>query len=332
MYNNKLIVTINLLCAKDSFDMRKTALLLLFFLSLTFLLPSCTQSKEDEDTIHVVTTIFPLYDWTREILGDVEGFSLTLLLDSGTDVHSYQPSAKDLIDIQNADLFLYVGGESDEWVEEVLTQSEIETNTLALLPLLEGYREELTPGMQGHADGAIDEHIWLSLVNAALSMEEITKALIDLAPEAAETLTKNKNDYLLRLAELSDGYQVMMDHAACHTILVADRFPFRYLAEEWNITYYAAFPGCSAETEASFETVASLADTLAREGLPVILTTESSDGELAKTIMQTAGTEVTVMALDSMQSVTSQKIADGYTYLSVMDANLAILQKALGSN
>lgn len=311
--------------------MRKIAALILICL-LFALLPACSPADEEGTDIQIVTTIFPLYDWTRAIIGDAEGFSLSLLLDTGTDVHSYQPSARDLIDIQNADLFLYVGGESDEWVEEVLAQSHTETNALPLLPLLKGYAEELTPGMQGYADGATDEHIWLSLVNAALSMEEITKALIDLAPEAAESLTKNKNDYLLRLAELSDGYQAMMDHAAYHTILVADRFPFRYLAEEWNITYYAAFPGCSAETEASFETVATLADALVQEKLPVILTTESSDGALAKTIMQTAGLDVPVMALDSMQSVTSKKISEGYTYLSAMDSNLTILQTALGND
>lgn len=312
--------------------MRKTALLLLLLLSLTFLLPACTQSKENEDTIHVVTTIFPLYDWVSAILGENDDFSLTLLLDTGTDVHSYQPSAKDLINIQNADLFLYVGGESDEWVEEVLAQSEVETNALALLPLLEGYREELTPGMQGHADGATDEHVWLSLVNAALSMEEITKELIALSPESGDALTKNKNDYFLRLAELSEAYQTTMDHAACRTILVADRFPFRYLAEEWNITYYAAFPGCSAETEASFETVASLSDTLVSEGLPVILTTESSDGALAKTIMETAGVNLEILVLDSMQSVTPQMMETGYHYLEVMETNLTVLQKALQAN
>lgn len=313
--------------------MRKSILLLLLLTSLTLMLPSCSHYEQEKDEFHIVATIFPLYDWSQSILENAEGVRLTLLLDTGTDVHSYQPSARDIIDIQNADLFLYVGGESDQWVDEVLRQASATSNRLALLPLMEVHTEEHLHITEDHhhTTDSYDEHIWLSLSNAADAVREITHALTMLLPDQAELLESNTNRYLSSLTALEESYRGVIASASCRSILVADRFPFLYLAEEWDLTYYAAFPGCSAETEASFETVAYLADILAREQLPAVLTTESSDGTLAKTIIQTSGVHADVLALDSMQSVTAQKIESGYHYLSVMEKNLAVLSQALGS-
>ena len=294
----------------------------------------------DETTLRVVATIFPIYDWAREVLGQVPGVELVWLQDTGVDMHSYQPTAEDMLLVSSCDLFLYVGGTSDNWVDDAL-QEAVNQNmeVVSLLDVLgdAARLEELTEGMQDdhdhdghdHEDAEYDEHVWLSLRNAEVLTGAIADAMGRLDPAHAEDFAANAAAYTQRLAALDGEYQAAVDASPVHTLLFGDRFPFRYLVEDYGLDYYAAFPGCSAETEASFETVAFLAGKVKELDLPAVLAIENSDHRVAETIAQNAGNGAKVLTLDSMQGVTSKDAAADTTYLSIMESNLEVLKQAL---
>ena len=290
--------------------------------------------------LKIVTTIFPEYDWTREILGDrLANAELTLLLDNGVDLHSYQPTAKDIMRIAAADLFVYVGGESDRWVEDALKEAVNERmQVLNLLDVL-GDRvkeEEIVEGMQAAEDGEdeeeaeYDEHVWLSLQNAALFATRIADALCTLDAANAAAYRRNLAAYTERLSALDGDYRAAVSSSRRQVLLFGDRFPFRYLADDYGLGYYAAFAGCSAETEASFKTVIFLANKVDELALPAVLTLEKSDGKIARTIIQSTKTRsARTLSLDSMQSTTAKDSKKGATYLGIMQANLRVLETAL---
>ena len=294
--------------------------------------------------VQIVTTIFPEYDWVREILGETPGNAeVTMLLDNGVDLHSYQPTAADIMKISTCDVFIYVGGESDEWVEDAL--KEATNKDMIVINLLEALgdsvkEEELVEGMEGEAEeeGAAeeeegpeyDEHVWLSLQNASALCDVIAEAVADADAANAAVYRANAADYKTRLAALNAEYQATVAAGAQKTILFGDRFPFRYLTDDYGLSYYAAFVGCSAETEASFETVVFLANKTDELGLSTILTIESSDGRLAETIRSnTATKDQQILRMNSLQSATSRDVANGVTYLGVMRENLDVLKEAL---
>ena len=294
-------------------------------------------------TLRVVATIFPVYDWARQVVGDLPGVELVWLQDTGVDLHSYQPSAADLLNLSSCDLFLYVGGESDSWVDGAL--EEAVNPDLQALNLLEALGdkarpEELTEGMQAeddhdghdhdHEEETADEHIWLSLRNASLLTGALADALGRLDPDNADAYAANAAAYQEQLAALDAEYQAAVENASASALLFGDRFPFRYLADDYGLEVYAAFPGCSAETEASFETVAFLAGKVDQLDLPAVLTIEGSDQRVARTIIQnTAAQDAALLRLDSMQGTTAQDAAGGASYLSIMESNLAVLKTAL---
>lgn len=308
----------------------------------------------DAKRLSVVTTIFPEYDWVRQILGDkFSDADVTMLLDNGVDLHSYQPTVDDMVKIANCDLFIYVGGESDGWVEDALKNAvNKDMKVINLLEVLgDSVKEEETvEGMQeeehDHEDAdehedaeeheheektEYDEHVWLSLRNAETLCEAISDALQQIASDNKDAYAANTAAYVERLAALDTDYQAAVDAATYQTVLFGDRFPFRYLADDYGLSYYAAFVGCSAETEASFETVSFLAKKVDELGLPCVLTIEGKNHKLAETIVQsTAGKNQKVLTMDSMQSMTSKDAANGATYLSVMEQNLSVLKEALG--
>lgn len=313
-----------------------TALILVFCLALSAL-AACGGTQKTEKDLKIVCTIFPQYDWVREILGDrLADTDLTLLLDSGTDLHSYQATAEDFVKLTGCDLFIYVGGESDmKWVPDALaTVGGIGTlNMLETLGDL-AREEEDVAGMQAEEEeeeeGALDEHVWLSLTNAAALCDAICDALSKIDPDHAEAYRANTDAYTAKLRALDADYAKAVDAAAFKTMLVGDRFPFRYLCEDYGITPYAAFSGCSAESEASFETVAGLANTLEELGLPAVVVTETGDGSIARTIIDnTAAKNQKIVTLDSIQSVTREDLAAGKTYLTAMESNLNALKEAL---
>ena len=312
---------------------------------------NATESGESEsDKLRVVATIFPGYDWVHQIMGNrAAAADLTMLLDNGVDLHSYQPTTDDIIKVFDCDLFIYVGGESDGWAENALkTAANKDIKVVSLLEVL-GERvktEEIVEGMQdadhahahdhehdhGHDHGEEkDEHVWLSLKNAKTLVAAISDALQELDPGNKDTYAANASAYIEKLSALDGAYQSAVDGAARKTVLFGDRFPFRYLVDDYGLSYYAAFAGCSAETEASFETVSFLAKKVDALGLPCVLTIEGAQHRIAETIVQnTAGKNQKVLTMDSMQSTTSKDVANGTTYLSVMEKNLSVLKEALG--
>lgn len=302
------------------------------------------------DKLKIVTTIFPEYDWTREILGDQsERAEVTMLLDNGVDLHSYQPTADDLIKIAECDLFIYVGGESDGWVESALASTS--NPDRAVINLIDTLGdsvklEEVVEGMQetehdheeeeDHAHDAdeqeaeTDEHVWLSLRNAQAVCQKIAEKLGEIDPEHEQAYTQNALAYIDQLAALDAKYQAAVDAANNKTLVFGDRFPFRYLTEDYGLNYYAAFVGCSAETEASFETIRFLAEKTDALGLGHVLTIENPNHKIAETVVaNTSGKNQQVLSMDSMQSVTSKDVAAGATYLSIMEHNLDVLTQAL---
>ena len=302
--------------------------------------PSASQSGSKP--LKIVTTIFPEYDWVREILGDkADHAEVTMLLDNGVDLHSYQPTADDIIKISDCDLFLYVGGESDGWVEDALKEAtNKEMQVINLLDVLgeQAKEEEVVEGMEGEKEEEADEeegpeydeHVWLSLKNAETLCNAITDALEEIDPANKDAYAANAASYLEKLAALDGEYQTVVDNAARKTVLFGDRFPFRYLADDYGLSYYAAFAGCSAETEASFGTISFLAGKVDELRLPCVLTIEGAQHKIAKTIVQnTAEKNPSILTLDSMQSTTSTDVANGTTYLSVMESNLDVLKQAL---
>lgn len=302
------------------------------------------------DKLKIVTTIFPEYDWTREILGDQsERTEVTMLLDNGVDLHSYQPTADDLIKIAECDLFIYVGGESDGWVESALASTSnpdravinlIDTlgDSVKLEEVVEGMQEtehdhEEDEDLAHDADeqeAETDEHVWLSLRNAQAVCQKIAEKLGEIDPEHEQAYTQNALAYIDQLVALDAKYQAAVDAASKKTLVFGDRFPFRYLTEDYGLNYYAAFVGCSAETEASFETIRFLAEKTDALGLSHVLTIENPNHKIAETVVaNTSSKNQQVLSMDSMQSVTSKDVAAGATYLSIMEHNLDVLTQAL---
>lgn len=290
------------------------------------------------DGIKVVTTVFPGYDWTANLM-EGTGAVPTLLMKNGVDMHSFQPTAADIVTLSDADLFLYVGGESDDWVADALKNAQNENMiVLNMMEILADavQQEEYVEGMEqeheheNEDETEYDEHVWLSLKNAESVCKAISEALCEIDIDNAETYQTNAEAYILALNGLHEQYQQVTSAATQKTVLFGDRFPFLYLVKDYDLTYYAAFPGCSAETEASFSTISFLADKVDELSLSAVLTIDGSDQKIAKTIVEnTASKTAEILTLDSMQSVTDQQISDGATYLSIMENNLSVLQKAL---
>ncbi len=305
-------------------------------------LTACGNNNHN-NKISVVCTIFPEYDWVSEVIGEQkDNFDLILLMNNGTDLHSYQPTVKDVAKIAKADLFIYVGGESDEWVDEALKNAT--NKNMVVINLMDvlgdkAKEEELKEGMQGEEEHEhegedeeeeeteYDEHVWLSLKNAEIFVTEFANQIAKIDSANKDTYLNNAKTYNKKLAALDAEYEQAVDNGAVKTLVFGDRFPFRYLVEDYNLDYYAAFIGCSAETEARFKTITFLAGKVDELGLKVILKIESSDGNIANTIKQnTNNKNQQILTLDSMQSTT---LKDGATYLSIMQNNLVTLKEAV---
>ena len=290
----------------------------------------------------ITVSIFPVYDWAREISKGVSN-DITLLLDSGADLHSYQPSAEDIMRIAESDLFVYVGGESDEWAEDALKiPGKTSRRVIDLLDVLGDSvkPEELVEGMQHehhhdheeheHKDSEPDEHIWLSLRNAEMICRKLAETLAEADPSHKDIYESNARTYAGKLSSLDKEYISMVSDSKRKVILFADRFPFRYLADDYGLKYYAAFSGCSAESEASFETVIFLAQKADELNLPCVIKIDGANHKIAETVISSSKNHSRkILTLDSMQSASKKDIDAGKTYLDVMRSNLEILKEAL---
>ena len=313
------------------------AVLCVILVLICFTACSDVKSKESQKK-SIVTTVFPVYDWVMNVLGEKESsFDVTLLLDSGVDMHSYQPTVDDIMKISDADLFIYIGGESDIWVQDAI--KEAVNGDMVSLNLMEelGNRvrdEQTVSGMQSeeieNEENAKDEHIWLSLKNASVLTEKIGQTLKEIDGDSSDIYDANTLSYVKSLKELDKKYEDTVKTSDKNTLVFGDRFPFIYMTEDYSLEYYAAFPGCSAETEASFETVTFLADKVDELDLKSVIALDGSDQKIARTIIENTKTkDQSIVIMDSMQSVTGQDIENGENYLSVMEKNLEALKEAL---
>ena len=350
--------------------MKKVASIAILLFALAILLTACNTDSGKKDSapkkISVVATIYPQYDWLKNVIGErADAVDLKLLIKNGTDLHSYKPSAKDIATIAKADLVVYVGGESDEWIEKALEATPKEGRIALNLMKALGDRvkeEEVVEGMQTeehhhehgeeaeehehehhehaekhedehhhHEEVENDEHIWLSLKNAWILVNALAQSLSKVDSANSSIYTANAVLYNAKLWEMDKEFATATSDASQKTVLFGDRFPFRYLVDDYGIKYYAAFVGCSAESEASFETVTFLAGKMDSLQLPAIFTIDGSNGKIARAILEASknSKNAQVLTLNSMQSVTDEQIKAGADYLSIMRDNLEVLKKAL---
>ncbi len=334
-------------------------LILTFLLVLLLVLSGCSSSEvlENSDKPSIVCTAFPQYDWTLQILGDrAEDFNVTLLNHQGTDMHSFQPTAANMVSMANCDLFIHIGGYSEGWVAAALESAGNDhAQVLTLLDHVEARAEEFTEGMEhnhdhdhgheadadanadeghGHGEDAheeeLDEHLWLSLRCAQDACDAITEAICQLDPADADVYQANAAAYKEQLHHLDHEFEEAVHEADTNVVLFADRFPFRYLTDDYHIEYLAAFPGCSAETEASFETILYLSEEMEAHQLTCAVILEGSKEDFAKTVVGNTDVEnPRILTLNSMQSVNQRHIDAGVTYLGIMEENLTVLKEAL---
>ena len=309
----------------------------------------------DGGKISVVTTIFPPYDFVRQIAGDQA--DVKMLLKPGEETHSYEPTPQDIIAIQNSDVFIYTGGENDVWVEDILSSMpDSDMVTLRLVDCVDTVEEEQVEGMKGsaghdhdeadyddvhnrHTDGAdsgedakeslheVDEHVWTSPVNASMIAEQIKNVLSQADPDHSEMYAENTLAYQEQLSELDGQFREVVDRAKRNIMIFGDRFPFRYFADEYGLEYYAAFPGCAGDTEPSAATMAFLIEKVREEQVPAVLKMELSNDDIANAVAEATETEVKV--LYSCHNLSADDFENGETYLSMMQKNVETLKEVL---
>ena len=344
--------------------MKKHRLIALVILLVATIFTGCTKVQntnkykyKDTDKINVVATIFPQYDFVRQIAGDK--VELTMLLSPGAESHSYEPTPQDIIKIQNCDIFIYVGGESDKWIDEILSSMDTsEMKIISLMDYVEVVEEEIIEGMEDDHDHGhnqdkddshhddhdhneehedeehhenhvieYDEHVWTSPKNTMKIVENITKILVQVDPDNQKVYKENLNKYIYKLEQLNMEFETIVSNASNKTIIFGDRFPFRYLTNEYGLDYYAAFPGCSTETEPSAATVSFLIDKVKSDKLPVVFHIEFSNEKIANVISESTGAKK--LLLHSCHNISKTDFNNGTTYLDLMSQTAKQLKEAL---
>ena len=312
---------------------------LILICTLCLALCACGQQAQAPETdggVNIVATVFPAYDFARQIAGD-DG-NVTLLIPPGSEAHSYEPTPQDIIRIQNCDLLVCNGGESEAWLDEILGGMGNEIPTVVMLDCVDALTEEVKDGMQvhehhdhdhdEHEDEEYDEHVWTSPVNAQLICRAISAALCDADPAHASDYTARCVDYCAELQELDADFRGVIANAKRHTLIFADRFPVRYFVEEYGLDYFAAFPGCADDAEPSARTVAFLIDRVREEQAPAVLYIEFSNQKMADIVCEDTGCEK--LLFNSCHNVTADQLRGGVTYLELMRGNLETVKEALG--
>ena len=307
--------------------MKKRVCALLIAIVLLCAALACGGAEPKDGRPSVVVTIFPQYDFIRAIAKDA--VRLTMLVRPGSEVHGFDPTFAEVSEIIGSDLFVYVGGESDKWVKDVLDKADKPVNALSLLDAVDALDEETVEGMQGEAEDEpeADEHVWTSPKNAIRIVGELCGALCALLPEQAETFRRNADAYAAELESLDEAFSAVMRDAVRTTVVFADRFPFRYLCEELGLTYYAALPGCSSNEEVSLTTIAFLSERVREEKIPCVFFVEFSDERTADALVRATGCEK--LLLHSCHNVSREDFLNGVTYLDLMRQNVEALKKAV---
>lgn len=308
------------------------------------------QSDSTTSEVKIVSTVFPGYDFARSVVGD--NASLTLLVHPGSETHSYEPSPQDIVAVQQCDLFIYVGGESESWVDKVIINLDTsKTKVIRMMDYVDVVEEEIVDGMESdeHTDAIdyehdhddhdhnhhhddeeaveYDEHVWTSPKNAIKLVQAIRDQLVVLNADKADLYRSNAASYIASLEHLDQDIRTHVAQAKRKELIFGDRFPLRYFVEEYDLDYYAAFPGCSSQTEASAATIAFLTQKIKQDNIPYIFKIELSNNRIAETLAAETGAEV--LEFHALHNLSKEDFDAGKTYLEIMRQNLDNLDKAL---
>lgn len=310
------------------------SLILPIFIGIVLFVTGCETNKKSNDKLSIVSTIFPGYDFARQIAD--KNADITMLLSPGMESHNYDPTPQDIIKIENADIFIYVGGESDEWVDDILDNVDTsKTKVIKMMDSVDTLEEEVVEGMQEEAEEETseeheeeyDEHVWTSPKNAVKITKAISNAIIEKDAEHKDQYESNTTAYVEKLESLDSDFKEIVSNASRKEIIFGDRFPLRYFVEEYGLTYYAAFPGCSSDTEANASTIAFLIDKVKEDQIPVVFYIEMSNQKIAKTIAEETGAKT--LEFHTAHNVTKQEFNNGITYIDIMNNNIKVLKEAL---
>ncbi len=296
------------------------------FLIILLVICGCRNSKSNKITI--VTTNFPSYDFVRSITknSDIE---VKMLLKPGMEMHGYEPTPQDIIDINNSKLFVYVGGESDSWIDDVLDDiNKDDKSIIKLMDLVDLRDEEIKDGMDAEEeDKEFDEHVWTSPVNAIKIINKLKEEIKDIDPDNNDFYEDNANKYIDEITEIDSEIRDIVNNSKRQELIFGDRFPLLYFVKEYNLNYYAAFPGCSEQTEVSAKTISFLIDKVKSDNIPVIFHIELSNNKIADTIASETGTKV--LKFNSAHNITQDEFDKGVTYVDLMKDNIKVLKEAL---
>ena len=310
--------------------MKKVFILLLVL--CTCFVVGCGKEK-NSTKYKIISTSFPGYDFARAVIKDVDDISVNLLLKPGSETHDFEPTPQDIIDIQESDLFIYIGGESDEWIDDVLKDIDTsKTKILKLMDVVDLYEEELSEGMEIEEEDEgeeveYDEHIWTSPKNAIKMINKIKEEIINIDNDNKENYKKNASNYIDELTNIDNQFREIVNNASRKELVFGDRFPLRYFVEEYGLTYHAAFPGCSEQTEASAKTITYLINYVKQNKIPVVFHIELSNGKIAETIANEAGAKV--LEFNAVHNISKKDFDDGLTYADYMKKNIEVLKEAL---
>ena len=317
--------------------MKKISKILLVFVVAVFSIVSltgCNKKQETQDKLTIVSTNFPGYDFARAITKDNTNVKVKMLLKPGAESHTFEPTPEDIKTIKNSDIFIYVGGDSDEWVDDILSDIDTDkTKIIKLIDLVDAKEEVTTEGMESdeeeesEEEAELDEHVWTSPKNAIEIINKLKKEIINIDSDEKSNLESNANNYVNKLNDLDTEFKSIVKTAKRKEIIVGDRFPLRYFADEYGLSYYAAFPGCSEQTEASAKTISFLANKVKEDKIPVVLKIELSSGNIANTIAKETNTKV--LEFNSAHNISQSDFDAGTTYVDIMTKNAEVLKEAL---
>ena len=329
--------------------MKKISKILLVFVVAVFSIVSltgCNKNKDNENKLTIVTTNFPSYDFARAVVKDNKDVELKMLLKPGAESHDFEPTPQDIIDIKNSDLFIYTGGESDEWISDIL--DDIDTNktkVIKMMDLVDVKEEEIVEGMEDeeheeeeehheeeeehHEEEEVeyDEHVWTSPVNAIKIVNALRDEVVSIDNDNKKVYEDSAKEYTDKLEKIDNEFKDIVKNAKRKEIIFGDRFPLRYFADEYNLKYYAAFPGCSAQTEASAKTISYLIDKVNKDKIPVVFHIELSNGKIAEAISKETGAKV--LEFNTAHNISQKDFDAGVTYVDIMEENTKVLKEAL---
>lgn len=296
---------------------------------LILLLVGCTKTNE-EKKINIISTSFPGYDFARAITKNVDDVNVKMLLKPGAEMHDYEPTPKDIINIEKSDMFIFVGGDSDEWVKKIMKKiNPKKTKIIKLMDLTNITYEEEVEGMEEdeHHEEEYDEHVWTSPVNAIKITESLEKEIIKIDKQNKEKYEKNSNKYKNELNKIDTEIRQIIDNSKRKELIFGDRFPLKYFTDEYNLKYYAAFKGCSEQTEASAKTIAFLINKVKEDNIPVVFSIELSNKKLAEEIAKQTNTKV--LEFHSAHNISKEDFKNEITYIDIMNKNIEALREAL---